>query len=140
MANLGIPTKASKLLGEPVVDAVAVARLPKWRFVFFVALVAMIMLRVNLLVMALIAGLVGLAITLGSDYKIIARTSNRLVLLSARALFSIRPTTVDRELRSNDVVVETTAGLKKTVAVDGHRYTVPRAYCNRLLVMLGRTT
>ena len=140
MAKRQLLDRASQIIGEQAIDVIFVQNRPKSALAVFAIVAIPAALGLNLLWMALAGGVAGLGYTALTDYRFIASTPTRLVLLSAvKWSLTARPHEVEGDLQPSDIQLTDKAGINRVVLVKGQQYILSRIFVSRLETMLARS-
>jgi hypothetical protein len=142
MANQAVMRSVEKVLGHPAQDAVLIVHRKRWAlpasFIVFVVLYfALNAVKRSVFSAGLAGGCTGLTLVLAQQYRFLARSGSRLLLLSSNRWFA-RATSVIREVQPDEVVTVKSPGVNKTITIDNTRYVVSRLFTSRLEKLLGR--
>lgn len=139
MANEQLLGKASAVLGERALDVVMVQHRPKSTLLALLILWAPIVLNLGLLPILMAGGVAAIVYSLLTDYRFIASTPTRLVVLKVDKL-SIRgrPSAIDSDIDPADIQLADTPGINRVVFLRGKKYVMSRVFVSRLRAMLGQ--
>lgn len=137
MANGQLLGKASEVLGEQARDVVLLQNRPKTALLALLVLWAPIVLNLGLLPIVMAAGAAGVLYSVLTNYRAIASTPTRLVLMKVDKIsVRARPSEIECELVPSDVELTDKAGINRTVLVKGQKYILSRVLVGRLQTML----
>jgi hypothetical protein len=142
MAKKAIMQSVEQVLGHPAEDAVLIVHRKRWALpvffaIFLVAYVVINAIKPGVLGAAVAGGCAGASLALAQQYRFIARSGNKLMLLSSKRWLA-RADGIIREIHPNEVVTVKTPGINKTIAIENTRYVVSRIFVSRLENLLGR--